>query len=73
MRNHIKERPSRELIEATLMLTGELGIICSCCLGEGSNKSIFGRRRCGQCEGIGYDYIGDNARLALFGTGPVTY
>lgn len=63
----MKQFPSDDVIEATHMLTGEIAVICSCCLGERTKPSIFGRRRCGQCNGLGYDLIGRKARRILFG------
>lgn len=59
--------PSPEEIEATAMLLGEPTIICSCCLGRQTTRGIFGgKRRCGQCNGWGYDYLGDKT-LEAFG------
>jgi hypothetical protein len=59
--------PSPEVIEATAMLLGEPCMICSCCLGKQTVKGFFGgRRRCTQCNGWGYDYIGDKT-LEAFG------
>ena len=54
------------LIEATAMLLGENTIICSCCLGKGASRGLFGgKRRCGQCRGTGFDYIGERTKQAL--------
>ncbi len=53
-------------IEATAMLLNELTIICSCCLGKKWERTIFGgRRKCGQCEGLGYDFLGPKTCEAL--------
>lgn len=58
--------PSRDEIEAMAMLLGELTMICSCCLGHGASRGIFGgKRRCGQCNGVGYDYLGEKTADAL--------
>lgn len=54
-------RAAREEVIAVSMLLGdEHPIVCSCCLGKGTNSSLFGlrRSRCGQCDGKGYDWIG---------------
>lgn len=53
-------------VEATAMLLGEFTVICSCCLGRKWQTSfILGQRRCGQCKGTGYDYLGPKTTAAL--------
>jgi hypothetical protein len=56
-------RMTKQEIEAASMLLGEHLILCSCCLGRRYSPGIFGGpRRCGQCEGTGYDYIGPKTK-----------
>lgn len=48
-----------EEILAAAMLVGEpRPLLCSLCRGACSTKAIIGVRRCVQCEGKGFDYIG---------------
>lgn len=53
-------------IEAMAMLLGEPTVVCSCCLGRRREmRAIFGPRICGQCNGLGYDVLGDKTKAAL--------
>lgn len=54
-------------VVATAMLLGDVSpIICSGCLGKGRERVPWGGfRRCPQCDGWGFDYIGPLTRKAL--------
>lgn len=59
-------KPSHDEIVAISMLLGEFPpIICSCCMGRGFGMELWGRLRCIQCDGLGYDYMGAKTREAL--------
>lgn len=48
-----------EILTVAMLLGEETPIICSCCIGTGANKGIFGGpSACGQCRNTGYDWIG---------------
>jgi hypothetical protein len=63
----IKNRrpPWDEFVEATTSVAGERLLICSCCMGWGRNKRLFGFAQCMQCDGTGYDIIGPVGREAV--------
>lgn len=54
-------------VVATAMLLGDVSpIICSGCLGKGRERVPWGGfRRCPQCDGWGFDYMGPLTRKAL--------
>jgi hypothetical protein len=65
-RRRRRDWPSPAEIEATAMLLGEKTLICSCCLGKQRYHGVFGGlRRCGQCNGTGFDIIEKKTREAL--------
>lgn len=66
-----KLSPSRQKLHeeasAVAMLTKELLVRCSGCLGEGASKGLFGPRRCIQCGGYGYEVMGPSVERYIKG------
>lgn len=59
-------RTEYDEVLAVAMLCGEpMPITCSSCIGSQYVASIIGRPYCNQCDGKGYDYIGDKTLWAL--------
>lgn len=71
MRDRTRQRVvPREEITCLAMLLGEnQPIICSCCLGKGWDKRLWGVRTCGQCGGSGYDWIGPKTKQSMIDQG----
>lgn len=54
----IEQKRWEEILAACMLLGEPCPILCSLCLGAGHTRAIVGVRRCVQCEGKGFDYIG---------------
>ncbi len=58
--------PPHEEICCIAMLVGDYQPIrCSCCRGRGWESRLWGVKTCPQCDGVGYDMMGENTRMAL--------